>query len=72
MTQADPPPVDPLQDPSSAAPEEQSKQSSKPIWQATPDQVWKAFGRLFEGITPWLFEFGSWIFGGLIAFTLKR
>ena len=70
MTQAGPPPVDPLQDPSSAALEEQSKPSGKPIWQATPDEVWKAFGRLFERITPWLFEFGSWIFGGLIAFTL--
>ncbi len=70
MSQTDPPPSDPQQEISRAAPEEQSKQSKKPIWQASPDEVWKAFGKLLEHITPWLFEFGSWIFGGLIAFTL--
>ena len=30
----------------------------------------KALGNLLENITPWLFEVGSWIFGGLIAFNL--
>jgi hypothetical protein len=38
--------------------EEQSKQSMK------------ALSNLVERITPWLFAFGSWIFGGLIAFNL--
>jgi hypothetical protein len=28
----------------------------------------KAVGKLVERITPWLLDFGSWIFGGLIAF----
>jgi hypothetical protein len=30
----------------------------------------KGLGNLVERITPWLFEVGSWIFGGLIAFNL--
>lgn len=30
----------------------------------------QAVGNLIERSTPWLFEFGSWIFGGLIAFIL--
>lgn len=29
----------------------------------------KAFGKFTETITPWLFGFGNWVFGGLIAFT---
>ena len=70
MSQTDPPPPDPHQESSHAAREEQDIPSKKPIWQATPGEVWKAFGMLLERITPWLFEFGSWIFGGLIAFTL--
>src|SRR5215472_2943551 len=70
MSQSDPPPADPHQESSHAAREDQDTQSSKPIWQATPGEVWKAFGKLVESITPWLVEFGSWIFGGLIAFTL--
>jgi MFS family permease len=70
MSQTDPAPADPHKEISRAAPEEQDKQSNKPIWQATPGEVQKAFGKLFERITPWLFEIGSWIFGGLIAFTL--
>src|SRR5947209_10371871 len=70
MSQTDPTPADPHQEISRAAQEEQYKQSRKPIWQATPGEVWKAFGKLVVRITPWLFEFGSWIFGGLIAFTL--
>jgi hypothetical protein len=70
MSQTDPTPTDPHQEISGATPEEKNKQSNQPIWQATPDEVRKAFGNLLEKITPWLFEFGSWIFGGLIAFTL--
>ncbi len=34
------------------------------------DQGRQAYNSLIERITPWLFEVGSWIFGGLIAFTL--
>src|SRR5262249_37508650 len=30
----------------------------------------KALGAFVESIGPWFFEFGSWIFGGLVAFTL--
>ncbi len=70
MSQTDPAPADPHQEISRAGPEDQDKQSMKQIWQATPDEVRKAFGKVLERITPWLFEFGSWIFGGLIAFTL--
>ncbi len=70
MSQTDPPPADPRQDISPPAAEEKNIQGKKPIWQATPGEVWKAFGKLVERITPWLLEFGSWIFGGLIAFTL--
>ena len=33
-------------------------------------QQLKAFGNLVEKIKPWLFEFGNWIFGGLIAVNL--
>jgi hypothetical protein len=33
-------------------------------------QSLKAVGKVIENISPWLFEVGSWIFGGLIAFTL--
>ncbi len=58
MSQTDPAPADPNQDISLAAPEEQYKQLKKAFW------------KLFEGITPWLVEFGSWLFGGLIAFNL--
>ena len=58
MSQIDPPQSDPNQEISLVASEEQNK------------QIMKAFGNLIERITPWLLEFGSWIFGGLIAFTL--
>jgi len=33
-------------------------------------QELKAAAKLVENITPWLVEFGSWLFGGLIAFNL--
>jgi hypothetical protein len=70
MSQTDPAPADPHQEISLTAPEEQYKQSRKPSWQATPEEAWKVIGKLVERITPWLFEVGSWIFGGLIAFNL--
>lgn len=34
------------------------------------NMVWQAIGNLLLRITPWLFDFGSWLFGGLIAFNL--
>jgi ABC-type multidrug transport system fused ATPase/permease subunit len=58
MSQTDPPQADHNQEISLAVSEQQNK------------QIMKAFGNLVERITPWLLEFGSWIFGGLIAFTL--
>jgi hypothetical protein len=58
MPQTDPAPADPHQEISLASAEEQNK------------QIMKAFEKLVERITPWLLEFGSWIFGGLIASTL--
>lgn len=58
MSQTDPAPTDQHQEISLAGPEEQYKQAIK------------AFEELIETITPWLLDFGSWIFGGLIAFTL--
>jgi len=51
-------PADPRQESSLAAAEDQVKKNLK------------AFGEFIERITPWLFDVGSWIFGGLIAFTL--
>src|SRR5262245_353393 len=30
----------------------------------------RAFEELFERIAPWFFDFGSWVFGGLIGFNL--
>ncbi len=70
MSQTDPAPSDPHQRVSLAAPEEQHKQRRKPIWQATQGEAWKVIDKLFERITPWLLEVGSWIVGGLIAFNL--
>jgi hypothetical protein len=58
MSQIDAPQPDPDQEISLLASEEQNK------------QIMKAFENLVERISPWLLEFGSWIFGGLIAFTL--
>ena len=56
MSQTDPPNLQP--EISLAVSEEQNK------------QIMQAFGKLVEKIDPWLLEFGSWMFGGLIAFTL--
>jgi hypothetical protein len=58
MLPTDPVPADPRPEISLAAEQERVKQAMK------------ALGRLVERITPWLVDFGSWIFGGLIAFTL--
>lgn len=38
--------------------------------EAQSRQSMQAVGNLIERITPWLFAFGSWVFGGLIAFNL--
>jgi hypothetical protein len=38
--------------------------------EAQYQQSLKAVGMVMTNISPWLFEVGSWIFGGLIAFTL--
>jgi hypothetical protein len=38
--------------------------------EAQSKQSIQGLGNLIERITPWLFEVGSWIFGGLIAFNL--
>lgn len=51
-------PVAPPQETASLDLEAQSRQSMQ------------AVGNLIERITPWLFAFGSWVFGGLIAFNL--
>ena len=38
---------------------------------AGPEDLYtKAFGELAETIAPWFFEFGSWVFGGLIGYNL--
>lgn len=58
MSQAGPTPTDPRQQVSLAAEQKRT------------DQSLKAVGRLIDRIAPSLVEFGSWIFGGLIAFTL--
>jgi hypothetical protein len=58
MSQFDPTPNSQSQDISLAAAEAQYQQSMK------------AVGIVMDDISPWLFEVGSWIFGGLIAFTL--
>lgn len=58
MSQTDPTPADTRQEVSLAAELERTTLSIN------------AIGRLVESITPWLAEFGSWVFGGLIAFTL--
>ena len=58
MSQTDPAPAASRQDISLAAPEEQFKQTVT------------ASEKFVERITPWLLEVDSWVFGGLIAFTL--
>lgn len=58
MSQNEPTPADSQQEISLAAEQERVKQSMK------------ALDRVIERITPSLTDFGSWVFGGLIAFTL--
>ncbi|HYT33570.1 MAG TPA: hypothetical protein VEL69_00925 [Ktedonobacteraceae bacterium] len=41
-----------------------------PDLEAQSRQSLQAVGKLIGRLTPWLFAFGSWIFGGLIAFNL--
>jgi hypothetical protein len=53
-------------DPTPAAPQETTLADA----QAQYKQHFKAFGKVIDRITPWLVEFGSWLFGGLIAFIL--
>lgn len=62
MTQAEP--VPPIQ---STAPHQKVSLAAA---EAQYHQSMKAYSRLLDKGTPWLFEVGSWIFGGLIAFTL--
>src|SRR6266566_421656 len=58
MSQSDATSADPKPEISPIDLEEQSRQSMQ------------ALGNLIERISAWLFAFGSWIFGGLIAFNL--
>lgn len=48
----------------------QQQEVSLAAAEAQFDQGRRAYNSLLERITPWLFEVGSWIFGGLIAFTI--
>ncbi len=58
MSQADQTPADPRQETSLATEQERVKKSMK------------AFGRLLERLIPSLLDFSSWIFAGLIGFTV--
>jgi hypothetical protein len=55
VSQPDPAPGTPSQDPAAAATNEMFGTSMR------------AFGQVVERITPWLIDFGGWIFAGLIA-----
>lgn len=48
----------------------QQQEVSLEAAEAQYHQSMKAYSKLLEKGTPWLFDVGSWIFGGLIAFTL--
>jgi ABC-type multidrug transport system fused ATPase/permease subunit len=43
---------------------------SSAAWQEMSRQSMQAFEAVTESITPWLVEFGTWIFAGLIGFAL--
>lgn len=58
MEPPDPTPVAPAQDAAMAATTELVGRANH------------AFGQVLERTTPWLIEFGSWIFGGFIALTI--
>lgn len=57
----------PESDPALAA---QHREVSLAAAEAQYRQSMKAYSKLLEKGTPWLFDVGSWIFGGFIAFTL--
>ena len=57
----------PETDPGSAG---TSKERSSAPPDETFSQTAKGLGQLVERISPWLLDFGSWIFGALIAFNL--
>ena len=52
------------------APDDTQSESSLPDEQELIQRGIKALGTLAEKTAPWLADFGSWIFGGLIGFTL--
>jgi hypothetical protein len=54
-------------DPALTGRQQEGAQAAAP---APADQGIQAYNGLLERIAPWLFEVGSWIFGGLIAFTV--
>ena len=51
-----------------------SPDASKPVTPVDIEEINKRreaiLGNVMEKLKPWLFEFGSWIFGGLLAFNL--
>jgi hypothetical protein len=49
---------------------DQHQEGTQAAVTAPADQGVQVYNSLLERITPWLFEVGSWIFGGLIAFTV--
>jgi hypothetical protein len=53
-----------------SGPNDQPQEVSLAAAEVQYQQSLKAVGKVVERISPWLFEVGSWIFGGLIAFTL--
>ena len=54
-----------------STPNGQSQDISLAAAEAQYQQSLKAVGIVMDDISPWLFEVGSWIFGGLIAFTVR-
>jgi len=46
------------------------KERRSPSPDQTFNQTLDGFGKLVEQLTPWLLDFGSWIYGALIAFNL--
>jgi MFS family permease len=46
------------------------KERRNPSSDQTFSQTVEGFGKLVEQLTPWLLDFGSWIYGALIAFNL--
>jgi MFS family permease len=57
----------PETDPGSAGP---GKKRRSPSPDPTFGRTSEGFGKLVEQLTPWLLDFGSWIYGALIAFNL--